>query len=299
MPRIPFLSDALLGPQNRREFLKRVTGAAASAALPKLPGVPADASPGVLPAAGLNPADILPPAFENGFHIPGVGGLLVSMDGKPVVWGENELMHMTKQQMLRTKAILGRANSALPVASGDQPLFYNHMTNQWHEMAGESNINAIPESWRTRWLKAGRTAPPGHRALEHSGHLKEDFDESLWAGEPLTQPAGVLTQGGRVTDKRGLLHDIEKDWARERGGYLRNAIEQEGGDARKVDADVLQDFGLTPGGRFNPLEGLNPSREVELPIEQPRQPYMSKVRKAAAAAPFLAVPLLAPREDEE
>ena len=314
MPRYPdpaSLSASLLGPQNRRDFLKRLVGAAASAAMPKVPGTSV-APAAAVPSAGLNPADILPPAFAEGFDIPVMGGQVVSMGGKPVMWNAPELYHMTKPEMLRVKAMLERANASLPALSGDQPLFYNHLTNQWHEMAGEGSIaeylsphygHASPtaSTWATRWLKAGRTAPPGHTALEHSPYLKEDFEESLWYGNPLTQPAGYWTQrgDGLTTDRRGLLHDIERDWAKERDNYLRARMGDTGGDARKIDdPDLLSDFELAPGTRFEPLAGLTASREVPLPLEQPRQPYMSKARKAAAAAPFLAVPLLAPREEE-
>lgn len=260
---------------NRRDFLKRTGAAAASAAAARVPALPSG-PPAIAPiASGLDPRAILPPAFTKGFSLPHTGGEIVMLDGDAVVWNEDFLGGMTKDQMLEQRAILENARRAMPEVV-DRPMAYNHLTKQWHEQALRDAVppGGSPDSWQQIYLKAGHRAPDAHSLLQTEQYLPEEFAESAYSG-------GTLTAGPQAYEGQNLVSGYEDAWWNDRRGVLRYELSQKGGNAKEMAKTedgirLLQESGIAPGGRFQSATMLLPEANAMgastgLPGDMPRE----------------------------
>lgn len=301
IPKVQTIGGSLLGPQTRRDFLKRLVGAAVSAAVPKLPE---KAMADGLPPIGIEdivhaPHDpfVTDPAvikgFVSGARTYGVGGKNFNhfwVDEPKEVESFRSGGHL--RDWLKSADLGTAMRTPTPAVArhlGDGtyiPAFeWNSVTKKWHPMVAMPNKDGS-EAWK--YLKPGEEAPPGGMNWEY--WYDRFGPEHQLETEIFDSPDQFSEQ-------------MLSDWRRHKVWEMQD----KGPDSKELaeDPELRKDYlrymsaeRRAPGGRFDPLAGLTASREVELPIDQPRQPAMSKVRRAAAAAPFLAVPLLAPREEE-
>lgn len=242
-------------PLNRRAFLRTLAGGLAGAAVPQSVAKAASA-PSVAPAAtGLDPRTMLPPALNSGFALPHTGGEIVMLNGDAVVWNEDWLGNLTKDQMLAQRAILEDARRAMPTDSG-RPMAYNHLTKQWHEQALLDPVppGGNPDSWRQVYLRAGERAPDSHNLLQTEQYLPEDFAESAYSG-------GTLTAGPQAYEGKDLVSGYEDSWWQDRRGTLQYELSQKGGNAKEMAKSdeglrLVQEQGLAPGGRYQTSPSL-------------------------------------------
>lgn len=156
-----------------------------------------------------------------------------------------------------------------------QPLHYNHLTGRWHEAAYVPTED--PSVRQIRYLKASQTAPPGFEQFSidptdgrivgdgfGTGDIHamiDDVMESDWTSGTLNSPPGMLR--GHIDHRyngspHNAIEDFRQDWLRDRTHALHEAQRSADGDARRVDPELLRDFELAPGGRFQQTATLTP-----------------------------------------
>ena len=296
MPRYPD-PKSMLGPQTRRDFLKRLIGAAASAAVPKLPEVPAAKAVEAVSPYVTDPETLK--AFR------GIRSFAIRPGDPERAWNQFEFDDYRDAESFASGADLRkylqslRLDDALRTAtpakfdpdveSNIGHFEWNTKTGQWHPVVALRKEGGDPRlGYKTEW----KYLHPGHQPPENT--LDWDYWSDIHAGIPESQA---------FISSDEFANQMLTDWRRHKVWEMgeKGPDSKELGEDPELRNQYLRSMsiqGRAPGGRFDPLSGLTASREVELPIDQPRQPVMSKFRKAAAAAPFLAVPLLAPREEE-
>lgn len=265
---------------NRRDFLKRATGAAAAAALPSVPAAAA-----VSQAIGFDPSDpsriagmLLPRALEKGLRLPG-GGEIVAYRGDAHLWGLEDYYGISKEQMQQIKAAMEAAKQALPSAPKEGISYFNTLTGQWHQRAAiprEFDEANMPTYVEMPYLKAGQSVPPEFSELNTESWLPEDIASFRYSDGSLTKPglpvqrifsanappdSAILSYAG--PDQTGLpgpartqIENFERDWRdaqREALEYYRqqskDPSQSQKGKARYQKQ--LETLGLAPGGRYS------------------------------------------------
>lgn len=306
MPRYPdpiSMGKSMLGPQTRRDFLKRLVGAAASAAMPKLPEAPA-----AVPAA---PAVkfVEDPRIMSGFSGLSTFGKSKG-HGHANFWIEGDFPETDGLDAGQVRSLIKRRFNLNPDEPDKLPWSLTEGVPHWSDdpegRIGYHEYNAITRKWHPVVAIPNKERGISIRYLEPGSAIPENAlsgNPDSIATSPWSDPE--FLDGNHVFDSPGeMSNHLMDDWR-----HLRSyEFEKKGPNKDDLarDPELRRDYlrsaaerGIAHGTRFEPLAGLTASREVPLPIEQPRQPHMSKARKAAAAAPFLAVPLLAPREEKE
>lgn len=263
---------------SRRDFLKRVSGAAAAAAANRV--LPADSAAALpAPPAPIDPRSLLHESLSEGFDLPGNAGRLQMLGGKAVHFGpENEFVgYMSRQRMQQAADAMNAARRSMPaleqptwaslvnraLADGQDsavtdlpsnlaPLHYNHLTGQWH--AAVRMPTERPDVYNWRYLKAGELPPKGFAEFADVGDLAaamDDVQESGYYYGTLSHPPS-WPRGGNIAERPGnAIESFQQQWLGERAERLKWERNQVGEDARKIDPELLEDFNLAPGGRPN------------------------------------------------
>lgn len=281
------------GPQpqmNRRDFLRSVGGAVASAAVPKLPGVEA------VPVAAATPEFVTDPKMLHGFRdgLSSFGDLSqywVNAD-YPEMEG---LSHAAAASLIRRMGLekAGRAAIPLTEALPGQVGHYawNRYSQQWHPVVALPGDR--PNVTKIRYLEPGSAIPKdalgrdywadkfgpyeGFRESTEFFDSPEEFGKSLMEDWRLHKLSDMRETG---PDKRDIAQDPE---LRER--YVQQA----------------QRMGVAPGGRFEQQAPLDlaprsPRRgEFELPLDPsvpPQDPPVTRQNYRRYLAPALLAPAL-------
>lgn len=248
---------------SRREFLRRVGGAAGAAALPTLPAIAA--VPSQIPADPFAEALAqlarmkIPPALERGFRLPG-GAEILASGGDAHMWGPEDLFGMTKEEMQQTKAAMEAARAALPSAPKEGISYFNHLTGQWHRQA---NVQTKPHSWEFSYLRSGEEVPSAivEASKDFEPWLPEDISSFRFTDGTLTKPgmpfkraisqSGYPSQTGEVGPARTQIENLTRDWREAQTQLLEAAKNDPTPEGRKRYQEQLDTLGLAPGGRYS------------------------------------------------
>lgn len=270
---------------SRREFLRRVGGAAGAAALPSLPPAAAALTQAAVPA--IDPKLLLPPALVKGFNMPHGFGELVGQGPLTANWNADPaLASLSRPQMQEIVAAMRRAKQTYPgrdlamqklgplvdeSASNDvyPDLAFNHLTGQWHATV---RLPMPDGTIQTRYMIAGQQPPRELWDLQHLADMRRDLQESAHFEATLYEPSGLYkiyannppaprfvdadsdpreTRWTFDLDRGDMADNLERNWLNERKYLFREQMQKTDNDARKVEPQLLDDLGLAPGGRYS------------------------------------------------
>lgn len=277
---------------NRREFLRSVGGAAASAAVPKLPGIEA-------PAAGAAVKFVDDPKMIHGFRDGlssfgdmGYGGYWVDAD-YPEMEG---LSHKQATAVIRRLNLERAAQAPQPLQEarpeGVSHYAWNRYSQQWHPAVRLPTDR--PNVTRLRYLEPDSAIPPEALSPESFGDLAERWQGMEMGDTDFFQTPEAFGQHLMEDWRRHKLWDM-----RERGPSKED-LSQDPELLERYAQQAKRD-GIAPGGRFEqqpPLD-LAPrsprTREFDLPLDPsvtPQEPQVNRQNFRRYLAPALLAPAL-------
>lgn len=332
MPRIPKVPEAI----SRRDFLRKIGGAAAAAALPQAPA-PAPAALAAAVARSIGPADHLPDAFASGFQVPGAGGGVLSLgdgsvlhvDGSHHVQGARGRAgwQLSKDQLQEAQAALRAARDAAASAPHGRRAHYNFLTKQWHEL---TDLGTDSEALRVGFLRPGVEGnykyedPLGVGELDFQA-MRDNYGTldqppvsgsshyRLWNHDPLNvQPHNQIDvlasehEWGRAPFLQGKLREYH-----DRSAQARSRGQEVSPEQRARATQMMGELGRAPGVRQESpfdLPYRRGSRELEFdppldtarPLGGPEHVTRQNFRRyTGPLAPAMLAPLLFSPEEEQ
>lgn len=282
---------------NRREFLRSVGGAAATAAIPKLPGSPA------ISAAAPVPEFVTDPKMLTGFRdgLSSFGDL--SQYWVHADYPEMEgLSHKAATNLVRRLGLERAGQAPIPLTEarpeGVSHYAWNRYSQQWHPVvrmpSGRPNVTQL------RYLEPGSAVPAEALSPESMGDLAE-----MWEGMRMgdTEFFDTPEAFGKY-----LMEDWRKSklWDMRRKGPDKQDMSQDP-ELRERYVQQAQRTGIAPGGRFEQQDPLDLSprsprtREFDLPLDPsiaPQEPQVNRQNFRRYLAPALMAPATSPADTD-